>query len=54
MKNKKYDIKAAKEYILFLEKALKSKNFENNDPERYKKTKEKLEKERLKMKLLGN
>lgn len=50
--SKKYDAKAAKNYIEFLEKSLKSKNFEKNDPLQFKLAKEKLAKERLKLKLL--
>lgn len=45
----KKDIEA---YIKFLEKALASQNFKNNDPEKYEKYKEKIAKERLKLKLL--
>jgi hypothetical protein len=51
MSTKKYDAKAAKEYIKFLETAMASTNFKVNDPERYKNAKAKLEKERLKLKL---
>ena len=39
-------------FIKFLEKALASENFKNNDPQRYKKYEGKLKKERLKLKLL--
>lgn len=46
--------KEIEDFIKFLEKALASKNFKNNDPERYEKTKGKLDKERLKLKLLYN
>jgi hypothetical protein len=46
--------KDIEEYIKFLEKALASKNFKNNNPERYEKVKGKLDKERLKLKLLYN
>jgi hypothetical protein len=42
------------DYIKFLEKALSSKNFKNNDPEKYEKYKQKLEKEKLKLKLVFN
>jgi hypothetical protein len=45
----KKDIEA---YIMFLEKALASDNFKNNKPDEYLKYKEKLAKERLKLKLL--
>lgn len=45
----KKDIEA---YVKFLEKALASQNFKNNDPEKYEKYKEKLAKERLKLRLL--
>jgi hypothetical protein len=45
----KKDIEA---YIKFLEKALASANFKNNEPEKYQKYKEKLERERVKLKLL--
>jgi hypothetical protein len=38
-------------YIKFLEKALNSENFKNNDPEKYEKYILKLAKERLKLKL---
>lgn len=38
----------------YLEKSLKSENFKKNDPEKYEKNKQKLAKERLKLKLLFN
>lgn len=46
--------KEIEDYIKFLKKALASKNFKNNEPEKYEKYKGKLEKERLKLKLLFN
>ncbi len=46
--------KDVEDYIKFLEKALASKNFKNNDPEKYEVYKEKLAKEKLKLKLLFN
>jgi len=46
--------KEIEDYIKFLEKALASKNFKNNEPEKYEQYKGKLEKERLKLKLLFN
>ena len=42
------------DYIYFLEKALKSERFKNNEPEKYEKYKTKLKNERLKLKLLFN
>lgn len=52
MKKKQTSKKEILEYISFLEKALASKNFKNNEPEKYLKYKEKLARERLKLKLL--
>lgn len=52
MANKKVTKKDIEAYIKFLEKALASANFKNNEPEKYSKYKEKLAKERLKLKLL--
>lgn len=49
---KKPTKKETESYIKFLEKAVASDNCKNNDPEKWKKYKEKLEKERLKLKLL--
>lgn len=51
-KEKKSDLHQTREYVAFLEKSMKSKNFKNNDPERYAKEKVKLERARLKLKLL--
>ena len=48
MKNK-VTKKQVEDYIKFLEKALASKNFKNNEPEKYEKYKQKLDKERLKV-----
>lgn len=44
--------KQIEDYIKFLEKALASKNFKNNSPIEYEKYKVKLDRERLKLKLL--
>ena len=52
MAAKKPTKKETLEYIKFLEKALASKNFQTNEPEKYLKYKDKLAKERLKLKLL--
>jgi len=52
MGKKQISKKEIEDYIKFLEKALNSKNFKSNDPEKYNKYKEKLSKERLKLKLL--
>lgn len=52
MKNKKPTQKDIEDYIKFLEKAVNSKNMKTNDPEKWEKYKKKLEKERLKLKLL--
>lgn len=51
-KQQKVTRKQIEDYILFLEKALKSENFKNNKPLEYEKYKDKLSKERLKLKLL--
>lgn len=53
-KNKKPSQKDIEAYIKFLEKALASENFKKNKPVEYEKYKEKLAKERLKLKLLFN
>jgi len=53
MKNK-VTKKQVEDYIKFLEKALASKNFKNNDPDKYEKYKQKLDKEKLKLKLIFN
>jgi hypothetical protein len=52
MANKKPTKKEIEDYIKFLEKALASKNFKENEPLKYEKYKQKLERERLKLKLL--
>lgn len=52
MAKKQTSKKEIEAYIKFLEKALASKNFKNNEPEKYEKYKEKLARERLKLKLL--
>jgi hypothetical protein len=44
--------KEIEDYVKFLEKALVSENFKNNDPEKYQKYKDKLAREKLKLKLL--
>ena len=44
--------KEIEDYIKFLEKAIASQNFKNNNPEKYAKYKQKLERERLKLKLI--
>jgi hypothetical protein len=49
---KKPTKKETADYIKFLEKAIASKNFQANDPEKFQKYKDKLAKERLKLKLL--
>ena len=54
MKNKKPTKKEIEEYIKFLEKAVNSKNMKQNDPDKWEKYKQKLEKEKLKLKLLFN
>jgi|LakMenE01Jun11ns_1017448.scaffolds.fasta_scaffold8694366_2 hypothetical protein len=51
-KEKKSQEQQTKEYVQFLEKALKSKNLKNNDPLKYEEYKKKLEKEKLKARLL--
>jgi hypothetical protein len=45
-------IKETKEYVIFLEKALKSENFKKNEPTKYELYKEKLKKAKLRLKLL--
>lgn len=52
MKNKKPTKKEIEDYIKFLEKAVNSKNMKQNDPEKWEKYKQKLEKEKLKLKLI--
>lgn len=53
MKNKTPTLKQRKEYITFLEKCLNSKNYKNNvSREEFEKTKSKLDKEKLLVKLL--
>ena len=52
MKNKKPTKKENEEYIKFLEKAVNSKNMKQNDPDKWEKYRQKLERERLKLKLL--
>ncbi len=52
MAKKQATKKEIETYISFLEKALASDNFRNNKPLEYEKYKEKLAKERLKLKLL--
>lgn len=51
MTKKQTSKKEIEAYIKFLEKALMSVNFKNNEPEKYEKYKEKLARERLKLKL---
>ena len=52
MSKPKFDLKAHKEYISFLEKRLASENYKANvSEEEYKKTKEKLSKAKLLLKL---
>lgn len=52
MAKKQITKKEIEEFVKFLEKAVASKNLKNNDPAKYEKYKAKLEKERLKLKLL--
>lgn len=52
MAKEKINKKQIEDYIKFLEKALASKNFKNNDPIKYETYKVKLDRERLKLKLL--
>lgn len=52
MPKKQVTKKEVEEFIKFLEKAVASKNLMNSDPHKHEKLKEKLEKERLKFKLL--
>lgn len=51
-KKKQTSRKDIEAYIKFLEKALASENFKKNKPTEYEKYKEKLARERLKLKLL--
>ncbi len=51
-KQKQTSRKEIESYIKFLEKALASQNFKTNDPKKYEEYKEKLARERLKLKLL--
>lgn len=54
MKRKQVTLKQRQEYIEFLEKRLASSNYKNNVSEsEYKKTEEKLKKEKLLVKMLG-
>lgn len=46
--------KQIEDYIKFLEKAIASKNFKNNKPIEYEKSKIKLDREKLKLKLIYN
>jgi len=52
MAKKQVTKKEIETYIKFLEKALASQNFKNSDPIKYEKYKEKLSKERLKLRLI--
>jgi hypothetical protein len=53
MKNKTPTLKQRKEYIIFLEKRLNSQNYKNNSRiEEIEKTKKKLDKEKLLVKML--
>ncbi len=54
MAKQKITKKQIEDYIKFLEKALASENFKNQEPEKYVKYKEKLGRERLKLNLLFN
>lgn len=54
MAKQKVTKKQIEDYIKFLEKALASDNFKKNDPIKYNTYKEKLDRERLKLKLLFN
>lgn len=48
------ELKGIKDYIAFLKKRLESKNYKANvSPEEYAKTKEKYDKEKSRLKLLG-
>jgi hypothetical protein len=49
---KKQELQKTSEYVAFLERAVASKNFQANDPERYEEAKEKLKKARFRLKLL--
>lgn len=53
MKNKQPTLKQRQDYVAFLEKRLASKNYKNNvSEEEFDKTKKKLEKEKLLIKML--
>lgn len=52
MKTKINPIKQETEYIAFLEKALNSQNFRNNEPDKVPVYEEKLKKARFKLKVL--
>jgi hypothetical protein len=52
MAKQKLTKKQIEDYILFLEKAIASKNLKNNNPIKYEAYKVKLDGERLKLKLL--
>jgi hypothetical protein len=52
MAKQKVTKKQIEDYILFLEKAIASKNLKNNDPIKHEAYKVKLDRERLKLKLL--
>ncbi len=54
MAKQKVTRKEIEEYIKFLEKAIVSKNLKNNDPIKHEAYKVKLDRERLKLKLLFN
>jgi hypothetical protein len=54
MAKQKVTKKQIEDFIKFLEKALASDNFKKNNPEKYETYKVKLERERLKLKLLFN
>lgn len=53
-KTRKEEIEHEEKYIKFLQKALDSKTFKKNDPEEYQKTKEKYDKAKFRLKILGN
>ena len=52
MAKQKVTKKNIEDYILFLEKAIASKNLKNNDPIKHEAYKVKLDREKLKLKLL--
>ena len=52
MAKQKVTKKQIEDYIKFLEKAIASKNLKNNDPLKHEAYKVKLEREKLKLKLL--